>query len=129
MARSRTWRSRARRGSRRLFENAPTSRFDLGSAPIPVAGGSLADGFAVGIYIVVRLLGLRLLRLEGGIDVLPSRRPRGGQNAASPPIARSSTAPVPTRAIGGNLVEAQRLIDESAHVLERVRSRSGSAES
>lgn len=131
MARSRTWRSRVRPGSRSGLGNEPTLRLDPGSAAVAIdSDGSLGEGFAVEVDVVARLFRLRLLRLQGGVVVIPAH---ASPVKCAPPehhVSSSATASTRTnapasRAIGtGDLGDAQRLLEESAQILARARDRS-----
>ncbi len=129
MARSRTWRSRVRPGSRSGLGSEPTLRLDPGSAAVAIdSDGSLGEGFAVEVDVVARLF---RLRLQGGVVVIPAHA--SPVKRAAPPehhVSSSATASTRTnapasRAIGtGNLGDAQRLLEESAQILARARDRS-----
>lgn len=130
MARSRTWRSRVLPGSRSGLGSEPTLRLDPGSAAVAIdSDGSLGEGFAVEVDVVARLFRLRLLRLQGGVVVIPAHA-SPVKRAAPPEHHVSATASTRTnapasRAIGtGNLGDAQRLLEESAQILARARDRS-----
>jgi len=121
-----------RPGSRSGLGNEPTLRLDPGSAAVAIdSDGSLGEGFAVEVDVVARLFRLRLLRLQGGVVVIPAHA--SPVTRAAPPehhVSSSATASTRTnapasRAIGtGNLGDAQRLLEESAQILARARDRS-----
>jgi hypothetical protein len=90
--------------------------------------GRLADGMAIAASIRARLLGMRLLRLDADVSVLPtSPRVRGSARLARgdpPPRAAGLSARVNgsgSARIGGDLAAAARLIEEGASELSDAR--------
>jgi hypothetical protein len=86
-----------------------------GTAPLDPDGASeLSDGIVVRTQLLGRVLGLRLLRVDGTVLVSPAR-------VVSPP--RTALAPATTRgwspSAGSELEEAARLLRENDAVLRR----------
>ncbi len=86
---------------------------------------SLSDGVLVDASIHARLLGLRLLRIDASIVLVPADI-RPAAPAALPPAqhtGRRSAAPAPRRSVaaGPRLAQAVRSINEAAAVLAETR--------
>ena len=84
-----------------------------GAAPLSADGTSeLTDGIVVRTQLLGRLLGLRLLRIDGTVLVSPAHP----VNPSRPAPARPAE---PARAAGSDLAEAARLLRENQTVLDR----------
>jgi hypothetical protein len=83
-----------------------------------------SDGLVVEASIVARLLGIRLLKLDATVVIVPAdvTAPPSARHGSRPPTrARSSDLP-PARSgtVGGGLADAVRRIDEGAAILDEV---------
>jgi hypothetical protein len=118
-----------------------TAESGIDLTAVPDRGARFSDGVLVKASILARLLGIRLLKLDASVVVVPaavrtpssepqdsSARVSGDRPAPSPavPPARSPAVP-PARsgAIGGGLADAVRSINEGAALLAESR-RNGS---
>lgn len=94
----------------------------LGGTPGPLrpdAASELSDGVVVQTQLLGRVLGVRLLRVDGTVLVTPAR-------LASGPLAATratapSAGPTAVTAPGSELAEAARLLRENDEVLGRRR--------
>ena len=77
------------------------------------------DGLAVETHVLARLLGIKLLTLEGVVLISPAQVSRGGVNeAVAQQLAPPSTNGVPGRTSPGtSLGDAARLLDECTEEL------------
>ena len=86
-----------------------------GTAPLsPDPASDLSDGVVVSTQLLGRILGLRVLRVDGTVLVAPARVVSPVERPAGPP-----TPEAPPVAPGGGLAEAARLIAENDAVLGR----------
>jgi hypothetical protein len=106
--------------------------------PAPDASNSLAQGAVVQTSLIARLLGVKLLEVEGTVLLAPARfdQPtRGAVNVSAHAVSHGpngrdrESAAAPTSAdaapgggIGGRLGRSARLLDESAEQLEELRT-------
>ena len=101
------------------------------TAPVALAATpdrrrSLADGVLVEASVRARLLGLRILRLDGTVVLAPADVtgfPHGARAAPAPPSPRPAKIGATTRAAptGRRLTEAVQSINEGAELLEQTR--------
>ncbi|MFD1825691.1 MULTISPECIES: hypothetical protein [Mumia] len=84
---------------------------------------TLADGAVVRAYVVARLLGVRLLKLEATILLAPPPGPSALEQPVLGTALRGATplAPVTAPARDGGLPEAQRLLAEARAALDTSR--------
>lgn len=106
MSRFADWRERRRTASRRT---APAGRWPPGSngvAPAttlaPDTASHLSDGVVVQTQLVARLLGLRVLRVDGVVHLAPARLEMTGTAARPAPESQLS--------LGADLARASRLL-------------------
>jgi len=116
----RSWLSlRARRGASRSSASATrrvqetTLRDALGAAPDP--GRRLSDGILIQASVLARLAGIKLLRLEATVVLVPAEV-SGSETTPrrTPPPRRVLPADTPA---GRSLADAVRRIDEGAQLL------------
>jgi hypothetical protein len=92
----------------------------------PDADSSLADGVVVETRLVARLLGLRLLRVDGVVLLSPGRVREAPMPATMPAPARGRSDAGSRRAdgerAGERLALAERLIASTGTRLERARN-------
>lgn len=111
MSRFANWRARRRSDSRPMAPGGPWPPGSNKAVPqarlAPDAGSHLSDGVVVHTHLVARLLGVRILKVDGVVQVAPARleRPVGAA-----PTARVSTAAPP--APGGGLARAAGLLED-----------------
>lgn len=113
-------RSGRRRGWRRSAwsRTARTDRWRHGALTdgstlvLPDATGELSDGVVVQAQLLGRVLGLRVLRVDGTVLLSPARAVRPQAQSRPSAVARDGAA-------GGELAEAARLLRESDEVLQR----------
>ncbi len=122
MSRFASWRAGRQNGSRRTVR---AGRWRTGSGrvtPTPVllpdAANRLGDGVVVETTLVARLLGLRILRVEGTVLLSPGRLVDG-----SPHIIDGTTTTLagPATAEDDTLARASRLLRENGEQLRRLR--------
>ncbi|MFC4784205.1 hypothetical protein ACT8ZV_07010 [Nocardioides sp. MAHUQ-72] len=77
----------------------------------PDGSNHLSDGVVVETHLLARVLGVRLLRVDGVVLVSPARL------AEAAPVRVTADG----HRTGGSLVEAARLLDESDATLRRCR--------
>jgi hypothetical protein len=99
---------------------------------VPDRGGRFSDGVLVKASILARLLGIRLLKLDASVVVVPAavRTPSSEPQDSSArvgdrPAPSPAVPPARSGAIGGGLAEAVRSINEGAALLAESR-RNGS---
>lgn len=80
----------------------------------PDPGGTLTEGVVVRTTLVARLLGLRLLRIDGTVLIAPGRLGETTPRIAALPVD-------PYRLPGQDLARAGRLLEESHRALRRLR--------
>lgn len=109
MSRFADWRARRRSTSRRT---APTARSRPGSNGAawpatlePSTSSHLSDGVVVQTHLVARLLGMRILRVDGVVHLAPARLEPTDGVAARPVLA-------PPHALGAGLAHASELIQD-----------------
>ena len=116
MSRCGDWRARRRGASRRTASAAPSPLGSNGNRPAgtlaPDAASHRAGGVVVETRLIARLLGVRILRVDGVVHVAPARlvRPELGTTglitaAASRPVAAD-------RQLGAGLARASRLLED-----------------
>lgn len=119
MSRSRGWLTKRRRGSSRTARAVPSLVESptgwTGSRLRPDSDSSLSDGVVVETHLRARLLGVRLLRVDGVVLLSPGRLT--GSAYSWPPPG--------TEGDGTNLVEAARLLDETDASLRNARGVNG----
>jgi hypothetical protein len=125
MSRSFGSRSKRRRSSTDTAE-AVRDRVEIlsraASTAVPDERRSLSDAIVIEASIAGRVLGLRLLRLEASVVVTPANietTDRSLRPPAGPTSPRSNGA----RPQGEGLVDATRVLDESAAMLGSTRTR------
>jgi hypothetical protein len=81
------------------------------------------DGLLVEASIVARLLGIRLLRLDATVAVVPADVPARPSSARASPAAppRPAVPPTQSGAMGRGLADAVRSINEGAELLAEAR--------
>jgi hypothetical protein len=113
MSRFANWRARRRSASRRT---ALRGRWQRGSSRVappatlaPHAASHLSDGVVVQTHLVARVLGLRLLKVDGVVHLVPARlepwEAGGGHR-----LAGHSHDEFP--ALGGGLAHAAELVED-----------------
>ena len=137
MARSRSWRRRRPTGSRQRLESSLPASIPSRTITVPDSNGSLSEGVVVEANVWARVLGLKVLRVRADILLVPARLDPPDARSTSPVVTRpeqtsavSASGRVAGRASSaralndgaGALAEAIRLIDESEHTLDRVRT-------
>ncbi len=139
MARSRSWRRRRPTGSRQRLESSLPARIPSRTITVPDSNGSLSEGVVVEANVWARVLGLKVLRVRADILLVPARlKPPDARSRSTSPVVprpeQTSALNASGRAAGrassvralndgaGALAEAIRLIDESEHTLDRVRT-------
>lgn len=107
MSRFADWRAKRRSTSSRT---APAARWRTGSngaarpaTLTPATDSQLSDGVVVQTHLVARLLGLRILRVDGVVHLAPARLEAEHARVAAPGQAR---------ALGSGLARASRLLDD-----------------
>ena len=119
MSRSRWRRAGPRRGSRRTARRALSPTGSPAQLPRhelqPDAGAHLGDGVVVETRLVARLLGLRVLRVDGTVRLAPARVVERGPVVVVPPDgAAAPTTGTPTGVgygpLGGELARAADLL-------------------
>jgi hypothetical protein len=107
MSRFADWRAKRRSTS---SPTVPAARWRPGSNGVarpatltPATDSRLSDGVVVQTHLVARLLGLRILRVDGVVHVAPARLE--ALDAGVP-------APKESQALGSGLVRASRLLDD-----------------
>ena len=112
MSRFADWRARRRSTSRRT---APTVLLPPGSNAAarpatlePSTGSHLSDGVVVQTRLVARLLGVRILRVDGVVHLAPARL----ESLDAVPVGPVSVRPglAPPRTLGAGLAHASELI-------------------
>jgi hypothetical protein len=109
MSRFASWRARRRSASRRT---ALRGRWQRGSSRVappatlaPHAASHLSDGVVVQTHLVARLLGMRILRVDGVVHLAPARLEPTDGDAARPVLA-------PPHTLGAGLAHASELIQD-----------------
>jgi hypothetical protein len=113
MSRFADWRARRQNVSRHTERAAPSRRGSNGAARATLApdtASHLSDGVVVETRLVARLLGLRVLRVDGVVHLAPARLEWGD---AGPRPARASEL-----ALGEDLARASRLLEDGDRRLE-----------
>lgn len=90
----------------------------------------LSEGIVVEASVLVRLLRIRLLRLDAEVVIVPAEvtaPPSLSSGSRQPPARSAGVAPPRSRPTGGRLAEAVRCIDEGAALLAEAR-RGGTAD-
>lgn len=125
------WRSRPRSGWRRTARTEPWHGPGTGgssAALLPDGSNHLSDGVVVETRLIARLLGVRLLRVEGTILMSPARlvAAAGARPAAMPRATYGAAARTSVRSPGGgterpgdDLAEAARLLALNRRALGR----------
>lgn len=117
-----------RNGSRRTARRGPWPRGSRATsvphavALQPDADSSLADGIVVETRLVARLLGLRLLRVDGVVLVSPGRVREAPLAVAARRGTGSVSSPDDGQRPGERLALAERLIASTGSRLERART-------
>ena len=116
MSRYGDWRAKRRSGSRRTANAAPwppgSSADRRPGTLAPDAASHLSDGVVVETRLVARLLGMRILRVDGVVHLAPARLERLGPH----PPGNGTVAALPTvaadRELGAGLARASRLLED-----------------
>ena len=125
MSRSGWWRSRRARGLRRTARAGRwrgTSGRRAASAAVlrPDAASQLSDGVVVEARLTARLLGLRILRVDGTVLMSPARLEEMPRSTVVPGQQGRRTPALTTGASGGALAEAARLLKENGEHVQRL---------
>jgi hypothetical protein len=115
MSRFADWRARRRSTSRRTAPTVHSRPGSNGAARpttlAPATGSHLSDGVVVQTHLVARLLGLRILRVEGVVHLAPARlEPIDAVPAGTARAARTALGPPVT--LGTGLAHASELIQD-----------------
>ena len=89
---------------------------------VPGAGRSLSDGVVVEASVLGRVFGIRLLRLEATVVLSPAELTGVAARPRAAPLPVRSTSVVRRGAIGSDLANAARYIDEGAATLAAARN-------
>lgn len=121
MPRSWRWRSERQYGWTTSVNGRPM-RTRIGGpvlAATPDPDGRLAEGVRVEGRVLARLLGVRLLRLDAEVVLVPARLDEPLRPASPPRPAHPAAPPRPAQ-LGGpsGLAEARRLVAECQHTIE-----------
>lgn len=95
---------------------------------VPDGTKRLSDGVIVEASVLARVFGIRLLTLHADVVIAPAEtvaaphRQYGHDGSTAPPLEARSLPSAPSRAVGGGLADAVRLIDEGAASLAATRA-------
>jgi hypothetical protein len=121
MSRFADWRARRRNTSRRTARTAGSHPASNGVAQpailAPATGSHLSDGVVVQTHLEARLLGVRLLRVDGVVHLAPARLECGDPGPPPPQEAELI--------VGADLHRASRLLEDGDRRLRRGQGRRG----
>lgn len=100
--RRRSWRSTDRRAASR---HASRSSLTTGTALAPDSEAHLSEGVLVETHLLARLLGVKLLRVDGVVTIAPAR-------IAGSPVDPRAVPIISTMELGAGLEHAARLLRE-----------------
>ena len=84
----------------------------------PDPDNRLADGVVVETTLVARLLGLKVLRIDGTVLLSPARVV--DSTTVAPPATQPKTPPIDPVVGNGSLALARRLLQENDELLQRL---------
>ena len=112
MSRYGDWRAKRRTASRSTANAGPwrpgSSVVRPASALAPDPASHLSDGVVVETRLIARLLGVRILRVDGVVHIAPARLER-----PTPTTAEARRPVAADRQLGAGLARASRLLEES----------------
>ena len=114
MSRYGDWRAKRRSASRRTANAAPWQPGSSVARPAgtlaPDAASHLSDGVVVETRLIARLLGVRILRVDGVVHLAPARLE--GAASSTSTLGPSLAA---ERQLGAGLARASRLLEDCDH--------------